>query len=104
MAIDQLPPAVEMAARARESMLNAEIHEEDEWLRTAAGKWIPNKKKGQWVNVNAARSSARKVIEWVERVRATAVYTLDGSRDLVTIGAGDRARKEMRSARAAGDA
>jgi hypothetical protein len=91
------PVAVRMAANAREALGERDVDTGDEWERTAAGKWVSRKVSDKAINANAARSNYERVLRWCCRVRATAVYTLDGSRKVIKVGKS----KELRSARAA---
>jgi len=75
------PPAVQMAARARIEVggLAPEAPVVD--------KWPPRKQKKTHVNVEVCRRNLRALIRWQARIRATGVYTLDGSR--CTVGEGE---------------
>ena len=84
--LGQLPPAVQMAARARLACSEAAVVDADEWVRGKGGRMQPLKHDGEVINVNAARSGLERAVVWGCRIDATAVYAVDGARKLTPRG------------------
>ena len=72
--LGNLPPAVQMIARARIEVacLAPEAAVIDEWP--------PTKRKKTHINLAVQRRNRDELVKWQAKVRATAVYTLDGTR------------------------
>lgn len=74
-ALGQAPPAVQMAARAR-----IEVGKRDPKV---IDEWPPAKRKETHVNLAVCRRNLDTLMRWQTRIKATAVYTLDGTRSRV---------------------
>ena len=86
--LGELPPVLQMEARARIA-LGDDVPVVD--------TWPPEKRNTTYVNKAVQRANFKERCEWQAKVRATAVYTLDGTRMV----AGDKASPEYVIARAA---
>ena len=90
----ELEPALQLMARAR-----IEVGNRVENL-PVCDEWPAAKKKKTHVNMAVQRRNLEELTEWQAKIKATAAYTLDGTRDRVKTG--DAGEAEFVTARAAG--